>query len=105
MDKQNSTTQDIEKTLREIGDKIEVLVKKGAEAGLEVKKDVEVKIQELKDNKTTLEKELKKGKALVEREYRERSEDFKPKFEESKSLLIDGLKQIGKAIQTLIAKK
>jgi phosphosulfolactate synthase (CoM biosynthesis protein A) len=105
MDNKKSATQDIEKTLREIGDKIEELVKKGAEAGLEVKKEVEEKIQELKDNKTTLEKELKKGKAMVEREYRERSEDFKPKFEESKGLFLDGLKQIAKAIQTLLAKK
>lgn len=105
MKNQNSTISELEKTLQEIGDKIELLIKQGADAGADVKEDIEEKIKDLKNNKTTLEAELKKGKDLVMREYRERSQDFKPKLEESKGLLKDGLRQIGLAIKTLIAKR
>tara|TARA_R110002020_G_C15809553_1_gene732019 strand:+ start:235 stop:558 length:324 start_codon:yes stop_codon:yes gene_type:complete len=105
MEEKKSTTQDIEKVLKEIGDKIEELVKKGADAGLDAKEDIEKKIQELKDNKTTLEAEFKKGKEILEREFKERTEDFKPKLEESKGFLKEGLKQIGLAIRTLFGKK
>ncbi|SFU03093.1 hypothetical protein SAMN04489724_3454 [Algoriphagus locisalis] len=105
MEEKKSTTQDIEKVLKEIGDKIEELVKKGAEAGSDAKEDIERKIQDLKDNKTTLEAEFKKGKEILEREFRERTDDFKPKLEESKGFLKEGLKQIGLAIKTLLGKK
>ena len=43
MEEKKSTTNDIEKVLREIGDKIEELVKKGSDAGSEVKEDIEKK--------------------------------------------------------------
>jgi len=105
MGNQNSATGDIEKTLREIGDKIEELVKKGADAGIEAKEDIEAKIKELRENKTTLEAELKKGKELLEREFKERTNGFKPKLEESKGFLKEGLRQIGLAIKTLISKR
>lgn len=105
MKNQNSAIGDIEKTLQEIGDKIEVLIKQGADAGSDVKEDIEAKIKDLKSNKTTLEAELRKGKDLLKREYEERTKDFKPKLEESKVLLKEGLKQIGQAVLTLFAKK
>ena len=57
-----STTQELEEVLQEIGQKIEELVKKGAEAGGEIKEEIEQKIRDLKENKTTLEAELKKAK-------------------------------------------
>lgn len=105
MEEKKSTTQDIEKVLKEIGDKIEELVKKGADAGLDAKEDIEQKIKDLKENKTTLEAEFRKGKEILEREYHERKEDFKPKFEESKGFFKEGLKQIGLAFKALLSKK
>ncbi|PZX52613.1 hypothetical protein [Algoriphagus chordae] len=105
MEEKKSTTQDIEKVLQEIGDKIEELVKKGADAGMDAKEDIEKKIKDLKENKTTLEAEFKKGKDILEREFKERSEDFKPKLEESKGLFKEGLKQIGLAFKALFGKK
>ena len=105
MSEKKSTTQDIEKVLKEIGEKIEELVKKGAEAGLDAKDEIEKKIKDLKENKTTLEAEFKKGKEILEREYRERTEEMKPNLEESKGLFKDGLRQIGLAFKALFAKK
>ncbi|PZX59717.1 hypothetical protein LV84_00926 [Algoriphagus ratkowskyi] len=105
MTEKKSTTQDIEKVLKEIGDKIEELVKKGADAGMDAKDEIEKKIKDLKDNKTTLEAEFKKGKEILEKEFKERTDDFKPNFQESKGLFKDGLKQIALAFQALFAKK
>jgi ElaB/YqjD/DUF883 family membrane-anchored ribosome-binding protein len=105
MEEKKSTTQDIEKVLNEIGDKIEELVKKGAEAGSDAKDEIEKKINDLKENKTTLEAEFKKGKEILEREFKERTDDFKPKLEESKGLFKEGLKQIGLAFKALFANK
>ena len=105
MAKKKSTTQDIEQVLKEIGDKIEELVKKGAEAGSDAKDEIEKKIKELKEDKTSLEAEFKKGKEILEREIKERSDNFKPKLEESKGFFIDGLKQIALAFKALFGKK
>lgn len=105
MEDKKSTLGDIEKVLGEIGDKIEELVKKGADAGSEVKEDIEKKIKELKENKTTLEAELKKGKELLEKEFKERKEEFEPKLEESKGFFKEGIKQFGKALKALFGKK
>jgi replicative DNA helicase len=105
MEEHQSKLKDIEKVLKEIGDKIEELVKKGADAGMDVKDEVEKKIQELKDNKTTLEAELKKGRDLLEREFKERKEDIEPKLKESKGFLLEGLKQFGLAFKALFGKK
>lgn len=105
MAEKKSTTQEIEKVLKEIGDKIEELVKKGAEAGADAKDEIEKKIKDLKENKTTLESEFRKGKEMLEREFKERTEDIQPKLEESKGLFKEGLKQIAQAFKTLFAKK
>lgn len=105
MEEHQSKAKDIEKVLKEIGDKIEELVKKGADAGMDVKDEIEKKIQELKDNKTTLEAEFKKGRDLLERELRERKEDIEPKLKESRFFLMEGFKQFGLAIKALFDKK
>lgn len=105
MAEKKSTTQDIEKVLKEIGDKIEELVKKGAEAGTDAKEEIDKKIKDLKENKTSLEAEFKKGKEILEREFKERTDDFKPKLEESKGLFKEGIKQIGLALKALFGKK
>lgn len=104
MKDQKSTVSDIEDVLQEIGDKIEELISKGAEAGQEAKVEVEKKISELKENKTTLEKELKKGKDLLAKEFKERKEEFDPRLEESKGHLMEGIKQIGLALRALFLK-
>ena len=49
--------------------------------------------------------EFKKGKEILEREFKERTDDFKPKLEESKGFLKEGLKQLGLAFKALFGKK
>ena len=105
MEEEKSKSKEIELVLKEIGDKIEELIRKGADAGMDVKEEVEKKIQELKDNKTTLEEELKKGKALLEKEFRDRKEQIDPKLHESKEFFNEGMKQFGLAIKALLGTK
>ncbi len=105
MENKKSTTQEIEAVLKEIGGKIEELVKKGAEAGTEVKDEIEQKIKDLKDNKTSLEEELRKGKALLQREFKEKKEEMGPKLTESKGFLKEGLRQIGLGIKALFSSR
>jgi len=104
MEEQKSTVKEIEKVLKEIGNKIEELVKKGADAGMDVREEVENKIQELKENKTTLEEELKKGRSLLEREFKEVKEEIAPKLRESKGFFLEGFKQFGLALKVLLGK-
>lgn len=105
MGNKKSTTKEIEAVLTEIGSKIEELIKKGAEAGSDVKEDIEQKIKDLKENKTSLEEELRKGKEMLEREFKEKKEELEPKIRESKGFLKEGFRQIGLGIQALFGKK
>jgi replicative DNA helicase len=100
-----STVNEIENALKEIGEKIEHLIKKGAEVGVEAKDEVQKKIEELKENKTTLEQEFRKAKDLLEREIKEKREDFEPRLEESKGFLKEGIRQLGLALKALMGSK
>ena len=105
MEKQKSSTREIELLLKEIGEKIEELVKKGAEAGAEVKVDLERKISDLRSKKTTLEDELKKAKQILEREFQEKKEEFEPRIKESKGFLEESVRQLGFAIKALLGSR
>ncbi|NVK49230.1 MAG: hypothetical protein HWE09_05650 [Cyclobacteriaceae bacterium] len=105
MEKEKKGIQEIEKTLQEIGHKIEELIQKGADASADVREEIDKKIAALKENKTTLEEELRKGKAMLEKEFKERKEEFEPKFNESKGFFKEGLKQFGMAFKTLFSGK
>ncbi len=104
MKKENNTIEDIEAVLQEIGEKIEILIQKGAEAGQEAAEEIEKKISELKENKTTLEEELKKAKDILSKEFKDTKERLDPRMEESKEHLYEGLKQIGLALRALFLK-
>jgi hypothetical protein len=105
MEDQKSKIKEIEKVLKEIGNKIEELVKKGAEAGVDAVGEIDKKIQELRANKTTLEEEFKKGKALLEKEFNARKNVMEPNLKESKVFFKEGLKQFGMAIKALLGEK
>lgn len=105
MENNKSTTQEIEEVLLEIGGKIEELIRKGAEAGADVKEEIEKKIKDLKENKTSLEEELQKGKELLEREFKEKRDQFEPKLEESKGFAKEGLRQFGLALKAIFGSK
>lgn len=105
MEDQRSGISDIEKTLQEVGKKIEELIAKGTEAGGEVKEEIEKKISELRENKTTLEEELKKGKEMLEREFKEKKEEYEPRLKESKGFFLEGFRQLGLAFKSLFSNK
>lgn len=104
MEKKKTTTEEIEEVLQEIGKKIEELVEKGKEAGVDVKEEIEKKIKDLKENKTSLEEELKKAKELLKKEYEEKKEEIEPRLKESKGFVLEGLRQLGLAFKSLFGK-
>jgi hypothetical protein len=59
----------------------------------------------LRENKTTLEEELKKGKEMLEREFKEKKEEYEPRLKESKGFLLEGFRQLGLAFKSLFSKK
>ncbi|PRY89145.1 hypothetical protein [Mongoliibacter ruber] len=105
MSDKKSGFDEVESLLQEIGAKIEELIEKGKEAGGEVKEDIENKINDLRDEKTTLEKEFKKGKAKVEKLYKEKKEEYEPQLSESAVHFKEGFKQILEGIRTLLGSK
>jgi archaellum component FlaC len=99
-----STVNEIENALKEIGEKIDQLIKKGTEVRGEVREEIEKKIEELKENKTMLEQEFRKAKDLIEHEFQEKREDLEPRLKESKSFFKEGIRQLGLALKALLGK-
>ena len=62
MEAKKTGFEEVESILRDIGTKIEELIEKGTQAGGEAKVEIEKKIDDLKEKRTTLEAEFKKGK-------------------------------------------
>lgn len=104
MSDKKTSTQELEEILQELGLKIEELLKKGAEAGAELKDELKKKLSDLKENKTTLEAELQQAKEILEREYLEQKERLEPRLEESKGLFKEGLGQLIEGVKVLFGK-
>jgi hypothetical protein len=104
MSERKNTTQELEEVLQEVGLKIEELLKKGAEAGAELKTEIEKKVMDLRESKTSIEEELRKAKEILEKEYQDRKDHLEPRFEESKVLMKGGLNQIIEGIKILFGK-
>jgi BMFP domain-containing protein YqiC len=96
--------EEIEKLLKDIGQKIEVLIQKAAKASGEVKVELEKKIKALKENQTTIEKELAIAKEKLKQYYDEAKEDVAPHLRESSSHFKEGFKHLLEGIITLIKK-
>ncbi|GAB3648200.1 hypothetical protein GCM10028791_11530 [Echinicola sediminis] len=99
--KQKSSFEEVEHLLQEIGHKIEELITKGAELGGEAKVEVEKKVEELKKDKVTLEKEFSKRRKDFEEKYQSRKETISPMLEKSKEHFKAGLKELTEAVRTL----
>ncbi|MCH7402367.1 hypothetical protein ACFOUP_03285 [Belliella kenyensis] len=96
---------EVESLLQDVGKKIELLMEKAAEAGGEVKIELEKKISELRGKQTNLEEELAKGKEKAEKIYQEQREALEPRFQESKIHLKNALEQLGLALESIFKKK
>lgn len=105
MSAKKTSFEEVEAILKDIGAKIEELIQLGAEAGGEAKEEIERKIQDLKEKKTTLEKEFMKGKAKVEKLYNEKKADAEPNFTESAEHFKAGFSQLLEGIKVVLGKK
>jgi len=99
--KEKSSFEEVENLLQEIGHKIEELITKGAELGGEAKVEVEKKVEELKSDKASLEKEFAKRRKDFEERYQSRKETISPMLERSKEHFKAGLKELSEAIKNL----
>ncbi|WP_373493087.1 hypothetical protein [Aquiflexum sp.] len=102
MSEKKTGFEEVESILRDIGSRIEQLIEMGKTATGEAKDDIEKKIKDLKDKKTTLEGEFMKGKEKVEKLYKE---EMEPNFQESKVHFKEGFKQLLEGIKTLLGQK
>jgi cytochrome c556 len=94
--------EEVESLLQDIGTKIEQLIEKGTNAGGEAKEEIEKKIKDLKEKRTTLEDEFKKGKEKVEKLYKD---EVEPNFQESKEHFKESFRQLLEGIKTLLGQK
>jgi uncharacterized protein YhaN len=85
---------EVEKLLKDIGQKMELLIQKAAKATGEAKVELENKIKELKENQTTLEAELLKAKNKMRQLFEEAKEDVEPHLKESSEHFKQGFKHL-----------
>jgi adenine specific DNA methylase Mod len=102
MTKKANAFDDIEKILQDIGSKIEVLIEKGAEASVELRDDIEEKIQQLKREKNSLEKEYEEKKSYFEEKYKGKKDEMEPKFKESIKHVKEAFQSLANAINALM---
>ncbi|HSI74274.1 MAG TPA: hypothetical protein VK957_00200 [Lunatimonas sp.] len=102
MTKKANAFEDIEKILQDIGSKIEELIETGAEASVELRDDIEKKIQQLKVEKEKLEKEFEEKKSNFEEKYKDKKEKMEPKFKESMKHVKEAIQSLANAINALM---
>ncbi len=105
MSEKKTGFEEVEILLQDIGGKIEELIEKGKEASGEAKVEIDKKINDLKEKKTTLEKEFRKGKAKVEKAYHEKKDEMEPNLSSAKFHFINAFKQLKEAIRILLKRK
>ncbi|AGA78054.1 hypothetical protein [Echinicola vietnamensis] len=101
----NTSFDEVEKLLQEIGHKIEELIAKGAEMSGEAKVEVEKKVETLKKDKFSIEKEFYKRKQAFEEKYHSKRATVSPLLEQSKTHFHAGLKALSDAVKNLINNK
>ncbi len=102
MTKKANAFDDIEKILQDIGSKIEMLIEKGAEASVELRGDIEEKVQKLRTEKDKLEKEFEEKKSHFEEKYKDKKEEMEPKFKESIKHIKEAFQSLANAINVLM---
>ncbi|QDH79109.1 hypothetical protein FKX85_08700 [Echinicola soli] len=101
----NTSFDEVEKLLQEIGHKIEELITKGAQMSGDAKVEVESKVEALKKDKSSIEKEFHRRKKEFEEEYNSKKASVSPMLEKSKAHFLAGLKELTQAVKTLIKNK
>lgn len=96
--------EEVEALLQDIGTKIEELIEKGKEAGGEAKDDIEEKIKDLREKRTTIEDEFQKGKEKVQKLYEEKKEEMEPSLSASLEHFKDGFKELMEGVKKLLGK-
>ncbi|MFN3802931.1 hypothetical protein [Belliella pelovolcani] len=96
--------EEVESLLQDIGTKIEQLIEKAADAGGDAKVELEKKIRDLRERKTTVEEEFKKGKSKVETLYNSKKTEIEPNLKKSQKHFKNAFKQLGEAFKVLIKK-
>lgn len=96
--------EEVEALLQDIGTKIEELIEKGKEAGGEAKDDIEEKIKDLREKRTTIEDEFQKGKEKVQKLYKEKKGEMEPSLSASLEHFKDGFKELMEGVKKLLGK-
>lgn len=104
MSEKKTGFEEVEAILQDIGTKIEELIEKGKEVGGEAKVEIEKKVKDLKEKRTTLEDEFQKGREKVEKLYYEKKEEMEPNLSASAEHFKEGFKEILEGVRKLLGK-
>lgn len=104
MTKKNKTIEEVEKLLKDIGEKIDVLIEKGKKASGEAGDEIDQKIEELKRNKWNLENEIEELKRKVEERFQDERKAMEPKLKKSAEHLKAALFQLNEAVKAIFSK-
>jgi ribosome recycling factor len=81
------------------------LIALGANASGELREDIEKKIHDLKNKKTSLEEEFRKGKERMEKVYQEKMVEMDPNLKKAKKHIKNAILHFAAALKILFNRK
>jgi len=104
MANKNRPLEEVEKLLKDIGEKIDELIEKGKKVSGEAGDEIDKKINDLKNNQWDLERDLQEMKARFGQRFDEEKKNMEPKLKKSGQHLKAALFQLNEAIKSLFEK-
>jgi peptidoglycan hydrolase CwlO-like protein len=104
MSNKNKTIEEVEKLLKDIGEKIDDLIEKGKKLSGEAGGEIDKKIDELKNKKWDLERDFEEMKARLDERFQEEKKNMGPKLKKSGEHFKAALFQLNEAVKALFEK-
>lgn len=104
MANKNKTIEEVEKLLKDIGEKIDDLIEKGKKVSGEAGDEIDKKIDELKNKKWDLERDFDEMKVRFDQRFQEEKKNMEPKLKKSGEHFKAALFQLNEAIKALFEK-
>ena len=100
----NKTIEEVEKLLKDIGEKIDELIEKGKKVSGEAGDEIDKKIEELRSKKWDLEQDIEEMKRKFQERFEHEREHIGPKLKKSGEHFKAALFQLNEAVKALFNK-
>src|SRR5690606_11325219 len=101
MANKNRPLEEVEKLLKDIGEKIDELIEKGKKISGEAGDEIDKKINDLKNNQWDLEQDLQEMKTRFGQRFHEEKKSMEPKLKKSGQHLKAAFFQLNEAIKAV----